>query len=168
MVSRNSHHAKPLLLLLCLALLALSPACRRVPAVIRNTVPGASGASMLETRVQISPGANQNNPVAVDLVLVSNQILFKELMKLSAKEWFEKRNQFQLDYPKETELSTRRWEWVPGQVVKLDRILVKIEITGGIIFANYFTPGTHRAVIDPRKKILIKLGEEDFTVQVLK
>lgn len=118
--------------------------------------------------MQISPLANQNNPVAIDLVLVSDKKLLKELKKLSAKEWFERRNQYQLDYPKEIELSTHRWEWVPGQAVKIDPVTVKIEINGGIIFANYFTPGAHRAVIDPRKNILIKLGEEDFTVEVLK
>lgn len=151
-----------------LMLAALAPACRRVPSVIRNTVPGASGESRLEARVQISAAANHNNPVAIDLVLVSDKKLLKELKKLSAKEWFEKRNQYQLDYPKEIELGTHRWEWVPGQAVKLEPMVVKIEISGGIIFANYFTPGAHRAVIDPRKNILIKLSEEEFTVEVLK
>jgi type VI secretion system protein len=157
-----------LLSLGCLALVAAAPACRRVPAVVRNTVPGASGESRLEARVQISTLANQNNPVAIDLVLVSDKKLLDELKKLSAKEWFEKRNQYRLDYPKETELSTHRWEWVPGQAVKIDPVPVKIEINGGIIFANYFTPGAHRAIINPRKNILIRLGEEDFTVEVLK
>ena len=152
----------------CLVLVALIPACRRVPAVIRNTVPGASGEVQLEARVQISRSANQNNPVAVDLVLVENTELLKELQKMSAKEWFEKRNEYQLSYPKEPGLSTWRWEWVPGQVVKLERTPVRIEVSGGIIFANYFTPGAHRAVINPRKPILIKLGEEDFTVEPLK
>lgn len=151
-----------------LLLVAAAPACRRVPAVIRNTVPGASGESSLEARVEISSAANHNNPVAVDLVLVSDKKLLKELKKLSAKEWFEKRNQYQLDYPKELELGTHRWEWTPGQRPKVEPMKVKIEINGGIIFANYFTPGAHRAVIDPRKKILIKLDEEDFTVEILK
>lgn len=152
----------------CLALVAAAPACRKVSTVVRSTVPGASGESRLEPRVEISESANQNNPVAIDLVLVSDKKLLDELKKLSAKEWFEKRNQYQLDYPKELELGTHRWEWVPGQVVKIAPVTVKFEITGGIIFANYFTPGAHRALINPRKNILIKLGEEDFTVQVLK
>ncbi|MBD0371096.1 MAG: hypothetical protein ICV60_09700 [Pyrinomonadaceae bacterium] len=157
-----------LLSLGCLALVALVPACRKVSTVVRSTVPGASGESRLEPRVEISTSANQNNPVAIDLVLVSDKKLLDELKKLSAKEWFEKRNQYQLDYPKELELSTHRWEWVPGQVVKIAPVTVKFEISGGIIFANYFTPGAHRALINPRKNILIKLGEEDFTVEVLK
>ena len=166
MVGMNSLQVRPLLFLL--ALLALVSSCRHVPKVIRNTVPGASGESKLVARVQISPAANNNNPVAVDLVLVSDSKLLKELKKLSAKEWFEKRNQYQLDYPKEVDLDNWRWEWVPGQVVKLDPMTVKLEINGAIIFANYFTPGPHRAIIDPRKPVLIKLGEEDLTVEMLK
>ncbi len=65
----------------------------------------ARGQSKLNVRVHIAPTANRNNPVAVDLVLVSNNKLLKELMKMSAKEWFERRHQIQLDYPKETDLA---------------------------------------------------------------
>jgi type VI secretion system protein len=119
-------------------------------------------------QVHIAKDANKNNPVAFDLVLVTDKKLLKELMKMSASEWFEKRDQVQLDYPKETELSTRRWEWVPGQLVKLDPIPVKLEIVGGIIFANYFTPGAHRAQIDPRKGLEVNFGVEDFIVRPLK
>lgn len=43
----------------------------------------------------------------------------------SAPEWFEKRHQVALDYPKETGLGAGRWEWVPGQQVKVDRVTVK-------------------------------------------
>lgn len=140
----------------------------KVPKAVRSRVPGASGNSKLEVKVHISPQANKNNPVAVDLVLVSDKKLLQELMKLSASEWFEKRHQFELDYPKETELNAGRWEWVPGQQVKLDRVPVKLEIVGGVVFANYFNAGTHRAPIDPRKGILITLGDENLCVQSLK
>ena len=151
-----------------MALLMWLPACKRVPAVVRNTVPGASGESKLDLRVDVAQQANNNNPIAVDLVLVSDKKLLKELLKLSAAEWFEKRHQFRLDYPKETGLNAGSWEWVPGQVVRLDRMTVKLEISGGIIFARYFTPGTHRAHIDPRKNLRLILEAEDFTVETLK
>lgn len=168
MLNRNSLLMRALLSSSVVALLLWLPACRRVPAVIRNTVPGASGESKLNLKVHVSPQANNNNPIAVDLVLVSDQNLFKELMKMPASEWFEKRNQIRLDYPKEKGLSAGSWEWVPGQVVQLDPMLVKLEITGGLIFARYFTPGTHRARIDPRKMTVVNLGAEEFTVQIVK
>lgn len=148
------------------ALMLLFTACPKVK--IPKKIPGTSGESKLDVKVHVSPAANNNNPVAVDLVLVSDKKLLQELMKMSASEWFEKRHQVALDYPKETGLNANRWEWVPGQQVKLDRVTVKYEVIGGVVFANYFNAGTHRAPVNPRKGILITLGDEDLCVQSLK
>ena len=147
------------------ALLFLT-ACPKVK--VPKKIPGTSGESKLDVKVHVSPKANNNNPVAVDLVLVSDKKLLQELMKMSASEWFEKRHQVALDYPKESGLTAGRWEWVPGQQVKVDRLTVKFEVVGGVIFANYFNAGAHRAPIDPRKGILVTLGEDSLCVQSLK
>lgn len=146
----------------------LFTACPKVPKAVRSKIPGASGNSKLDVKVHISPTANNNNPVAVDLVLVKDKKLLQELMKMSANDWFEKRHQVELDYPKETELDAGRWEWVPGQQVKLDSVPVNLDIAGGVVFANYFSAGTHRAPINPRKGIVITLGDENLCVQSLK
>jgi len=137
----------------------------KVPKAVRSTIPGASGESKLDVKVHVSPTANRNNPVAVDLVLVSDKKLLKELMKMSAKDWFAQKHQVELDYPKEKDLGAGSWEWVPGQTVKLDRFVVRLEIVGGVVFANYRTEGVHRAAIDPRKPFLLTLGEDDLCVQ---
>ena len=146
--------------------LLLLTACPKVQ--VPKKIPGTSGDSKLDVKVHVSPKANNNNPVAVDLVLVSNKKLLQELMKMSAQEWFEKRHQIELDYPKETGLAAGRWEWVPGQQVKVDQVTVKFETVGGVIFANYFNEGAHRAPKDPRKGILVTLGEDNLCVQSLK
>lgn len=157
------------LALFCCVALLLLPACKRVPSVIRNTVPGASGESKLEVQVRIAPDANKNNPVALDLVLVSDKKLLEEISKVTAKDWFEgKRAEFRNDNPKETVLDIKGWEWVPGQAVRLDRFTIKLEVVGGVVFANYLTPGAHRATIDPRKSVQINLDSEKFTVKTLK
>ena len=127
---------------------------------------GVHAQSRVNVTVHIAPNANQDNPTAVDLVLVSDKKLLKELTKMSAKEWFSQKHQIQLDYPKETDLSAGSWEWVPGQAVKLHRIPVRRAIAGGVIFANYLGEGVHRAVINPRKNFLLTLGEKNFCVQV--
>jgi type VI secretion system protein len=147
------------------ALLFLT-ACPKVK--VPKKIPGTSGESKLDVKVHVSPKANNNNPVAVDLVLVSDKKLLQELMKMPASEWFEKRGQFQLDYPKETGLFAGRWEWVPGQEVKVDQVTVKYEVIGGVVFANYFNAGAHRAPINPRKPILITLGDDNLCVQLLR
>jgi|SRR5688500_6483715 len=165
---QNEHSLRRSLLLSAgvVAMVLLFTACPKVK--VPKKIPGTSGASKLDVKVHVSSDANNNNPVAVDLVLVSDKKLLQELMKMSASEWFEKRHQVALDYPKETSLGAGRWEWVPGQQVKVDRVTVKFEVVGGVVFANYFNAGPHRAPIDPRKGILITLGEVDLCVQSLK
>jgi type VI secretion system protein len=129
-----------------------------------TALPAASAQSELKIKVEVSSQANDNNPVAFDLVLVKDGTLLEELKKISASEWFENQSQYRLDYPEETGLSAGSWEWVPGQVVVLETITVERGIVGGIVFANYSTPGKHRAVIDPRKSLAVILGVKDFTV----
>lgn len=166
MQSAHSLRRSLLLSAVAVAVMLLFTGCPKVK--IPKKIPGTSGDSKLDVKVHVSPAANNNNPVAVDLVLVSDKKLLQELMKMSASEWFEKRHQVALDYPKETSLGAGQWEWVPGQQVKVDRVTVKYEVVGGVVFANYFNAGTHRAPINPRKGILITLGEDDLCVQSLK
>ena len=142
MQTRHSFTRSLLVLAGGVAALLLLTACPKVQ--VPKKIPGTSGESKLDLKVHVSPKANNNNPVAVDLVLVSDKKLLQELMKMSASEWFEKRHQVQLDYPKETGLGAGRWEWVPGQEVKVDRVTVKFEVVGGVIFANYFNAGAHQ------------------------
>ena len=147
----------PRFLILAAGICALILLSACVPKAIRP-------ASKLAVRVEVSPEANNNSPVALDLVLVKSKKLLKELMKISASEWFAKRSQYRLDYPQETGLNSGSWEWVPGQVVQIDPLQFKDKFAGGLVFANYIAPGTHRAVINPSKPVVIKLGAEEITV----
>lgn len=128
----------------------------------------------LTVKVAIAAEANGNNPVAVDLVRVENKDLAKEISKLTAADWFQKRDQYIRDYPKPGVLTIESSEWVPGQPVSPLKIpeplslpipLVSTSPTT-LIFANYFTPGPHRATLEPHKIITIQLGADDLTVVV--
>ena len=138
--------------------------CPKGPKVITKRLPGGPKESKIEVSVRVAPNANGGNPVALDLLLVSDKELLKELQKLSAADWFEKRAQIILDHPKEGELSVRRWEWVPGQVVELDDVRVAPEVRAAVVYANYFSPGEHRAVLDPRRDVRLTLGESKLEV----
>jgi len=160
---------KALLSACVLAAAALFTACPKGPKVITQHVPGTAKESKLGVRVHVSPEANGGNPVALDLLLVSDKNLLKELLKMTATDWFAdggaRRNQFILDHPKEKGLVVRQWEWVPGQVIAPDNLTVPPDIKAAVVFANYFNPGEHRAVIDPRAKdILIELGENKLQI----
>jgi type VI secretion system protein len=143
---------------------AVFAGCPKGPKVITKRLPGGPKDSRIEVSVRVAPNANGGNPVALDLLLVSDKELLKELQKMSAADWFEKRAQFILDHPKESELWVGRWEWVPGQVVQLKDVTVASEVKAAVVYANYFSPGEHRAVLDPRRDVKLTLGESKIEV----
>lgn len=138
--------------------------CPKGPKVITGRLPGGPKTSKIEVSVRVAPNANGGNPVALDLLLVSDKELLKELQKLSAADWFEKRSQIILDHPKEGELKVMSREWVPGQVVELDDVRVAPEVRAAVVYANYFSPGEHRAVLDPHRDVRLTLGESKLEV----
>jgi type VI secretion system protein len=111
---------------------------------------------------------NANSPIAFDLVEANDKDLAKELSKMTAADWFQKRDQIKRDFPKQKSLSVQEWEWVPGQVVpniKFSRAHTPRLL---IAFANYNTPGPHRAKLDPKSPVLIQLQRDDFQLSPLK
>ena len=132
----------------------------------------------LRVKINAAQGVNQNSPVALDVLLIYDENLLKELQKLTAKEWFEKRVQMSRDNPKGVAFDSWEWEVAPGQdvspktlyvPVKTMLIYPKAKIKAGLIFANYATPGPHRASLVPEDEdIVIQLLEKEFTVEPLK
>ena len=163
---KNDRALMKALLSACVLLLPLLFAgCPKGPKVVTKRLPGTAKESKVDVRVRVSPTANGGNPVALDILLVSDKELLKELQKMSASDWFARREQIILDHPKEEQLVVLRREWVPGQVVEPARLVVKPEIRAGLVFANYFGPGEHRAVLDPRaRNIQINLEEDKLEV----
>ncbi len=117
--------------------------------------------------VTISEKANQSSPVALDLLMIADEELLDQLLKLTAKQWFERRDQIKKDYLKDSGLKTWEWEWVPGQAVPIIEIPLQPQAEGAIIFADYHTPGAHRFRIDPAEDILIYLDENDASVEIM-
>lgn len=118
----------------------------------------------LKLAVTISPEANQKSPVAVDLVMAYDPKFLEQIGKLTAKDWFAQREQFRLDFAEQYQ--AWEWEWVPGQQVPLQKLVFNPRrVKGTLLFANYLLPGTHRAKIDPLKRVTIRLGDETFTLR---
>lgn len=122
----------------------------------------------LKVQVFVAQRTNQDNPVAVDLLRVFDANLLTELLKMSASEWFEKRDQIKRDYPGKVGFESVEWEWTPGQSVPVLSLPLEPAARAGIIFANYFAKGAHRVRFDPNESIMINLLEDAFTVEPLK
>lgn len=117
-------------------------------------------------QLNVSPEANSNSPIPMDLVMVMDKKLVKELGKLAAKDWFDRRIQVQRDYPKQVEVLS--WEWVPGQHTGTISVDVNPKAEGAFLFARYQSTADNRAVVDLHAPIVVNLLEEGFTVQPLK
>lgn len=129
--------------------------------VVRKTTGLASGKLSLD--VTISPAANGNSPVAVDVLLIKDKTLLKTIQGMPAGEWFSKKAQMKPRIPKAFEI--REWEWVPGQMVgDVPPMAVGSDVKGVVLFAKYATPGPHMALIPSRGRVCISLNEQDFSI----
>lgn len=118
--------------------------------------------------VHIDNHANNDSPIAVDLVSVNDKDLAKDLAKMTASDWFQKRDQIREDNPKAAEVSIlKSWEWVPGQLIGTVQIPLKKKPRALLLFANYGTPGPHRAKIDPSNTQQVALNRDDLKVEPL-
>jgi type VI secretion system protein len=110
--------------------------------------------------------ANTNSPIAFDLVSVNDKDLAKQLSQMTAADWFQKRGQIKRDFPKESSIKVEEWEWVPGQVVPEISLPAHAPRTL-LAFANYSSPGPHRAKLDLKSRVLITFGRNDFELSPL-
>ncbi|MFQ5525120.1 MAG: hypothetical protein ACE5GX_02555 [Thermoanaerobaculia bacterium] len=121
--------------------------------------------------VELDSLLNHDFPLAVDFVVVYDKGLYEELGKLTAANWFEKREQYRSDNDPE-KLEVHSWQWVPPsdcppcdgpgpQVVKH-----RLGAQGGVLFANYFNAGDHRHLIEPLKSFALVLGETEARIEV--
>ena len=122
----------------------------------------------LKMYVNIAPDLNSDNPLPVDIVWVYDEDLLKKLLKISAKTWFEKKDQFKKDFPSNKAFEVWPWEWTPGQKITVKKIPIKAKSKGGIIFANYKKDGDHRARVDPAEDFQIDFSKESFVVKETK
>jgi len=111
-----------------------------------------------------APDANQNSPVAVDVVLVLDEAMLDRLAEIPAAKWFGARADLQKTYPQS--LSFRSWELVPGQTLRIPGSTFGTpRVAGVFIYANYATPGAHRLRVEDLKgPIVARFDIQGFDV----
>ncbi|HBM12821.1 MAG TPA: hypothetical protein DD390_09010 [Rhodospirillaceae bacterium] len=149
-------------LLLALALLPLT-AC--------GLVGGSSDPVFQMETVQLraSVDANATSATAVDMVFVYDPSVIDVLQAVPASDWFNRKRQFLLDYPKG--ISVMSWEIVPSSALPPwtvpDDMLSNDagdDATAAFVFADYLSPGAHRARLESGIGIRIDLARDDFTL----
>ncbi|OXJ22613.1 hypothetical protein CFB82_39775 [Burkholderia sp. HI2714] len=127
---------------------------------------GLSGekAKWSEVTFTASDDANNNSPVAVDVVLVSDPAMLARLAEMTASKWFSVRDDLVSTYPKN--LRYRSWEIVPSQHMGVSGDeFAGSRVAGAFVFANYRGPGAHRARIEHFSgRMVVQLDSNNLTV----
>lgn len=98
--------------------------------------------------------ANQNSPIAVDIVLVFEDDMLTRLVELPAAKWFAVRADLRKTFPKS--LSYRTWELVPGQTIQVPgESFGTPRVVGVLVYADYALPGAHRLRVETLKDALV-------------
>jgi len=153
------HYRPTRRLMLCLPALALA-GCG-----MGSLFSGGPSLTIDSVTLVAQPGSNRNRPVAVDLVLVKTEAAIDQIGALSAADWFHRKGQFQRDFPQG--MTIIGWEPVPALNLP-PRELTSEEKSGakaGFIFADYSTPGDHRARLESASAIRVTLRPDDFIVE---
>lgn len=119
---------------------------------------------MGDIQVLTDTGANLNTALELEIVLAQHPDALKKMSELTAAKWFELREDMRKTYPGGFE--SMKWELVPGQDLRLPSEQFKDKrALAVLVFANYLTPGEHRARIDSyREGAVIHLQARGFTV----
>ncbi len=112
-------------------------------------------------QVVATPHANHDSPVPVDVVLIKTKPLVPMVTGLSARQWFQERDQLVRDHP--GQIVYRSWQFVPGQVVDVRHLPFRNRKgVALVVFADYLSQGVHRLRVDPMKKFRLILNADGF------
>jgi NAD(P)-dependent dehydrogenase (short-subunit alcohol dehydrogenase family) len=84
---------------------------------------------------------------------------------MTAREWFQNREQTRKDHPGDEDFVAMGWEIVPGQSMPPQTLSFASGARGGLVFADYFSDGAHRARVDPHQNLRIHLRADDVAVE---
>ncbi|KAF1045347.1 hypothetical protein [Xylophilus sp.] len=115
-----------------------------------------------EVTLAAAPLANDNSPVAVDIVFALDDAMTDRLAELPAAKWFAARADLLKTYPKS--LSYRTWELVPGQTLRVaGDSFGSPRVAAVFVYADYVAPGAHRVRVESLKgPLLVRFEARSF------
>ncbi len=122
----------------------------------------------MDMKAKVSNKANYDSAIPIDFIFIFNDKAFDEIKKLSAYDWFLKKEQYYNDYAITDEIQILSYEFVPGQSFELHKFKPNRTPSSLIIFANYLISGDHRVVLKEYSKINIDFNENSFAVSLSK
>lgn len=141
------------------------PGCGYLGDVKRSIHSAVFGATAIVTptniRIVTDHETNFGYPITVDLAITNDTIVYSQLSKLRAAEWFVGKSDYLRQYPEA--LHVRSWEVVPGTVVQRDVPKHLNDVVGGLIFVDYVGVETHRLNVSGSRAVSLELRKDHFT-----
>lgn len=127
---------------------------------------GMSGekASWSALTLSASDDANNNSPVAVDVVLVTDDAMLARVAELPGSKWFASRASLAAAFPKS--LRYRSWEVVPGQRLEVPGDTFSgSRVKAAFVFASYPDAASHCVRVQTFSgRLAVQLDDRAFTV----
>ncbi len=113
--------------------------------------------------IMSSKDVNGGYPVALDLVVITDQKVFDALSVLRAAEWFAGKTDYVRQHQKA--LQVMSWEVVPKQeMMNISMPAFDSSTVGILVFADYLGDRTYRAIVKGQKNATVLLKRDDFEV----
>ncbi|CAG9252838.1 conserved hypothetical protein [Paraburkholderia unamae] len=127
---------------------------------------GMSGekAAWFTLTLAASNDANNNSPVAVDVVFVTDDAMLARVAELPGAKWFASRATLAAAFPKSIRYNS--WEVVPGQRLEIPGdALSGPRVKAAFVFASYPDPAAHCVRIETFSgRLVVQLDDHAFTV----
>lgn len=125
-----------------------------------------SGPPTIDTRevsFRVASDVNGDHPVETDIVYVLDPKLTDTLLATDARQWFSGKEKVLRDFPKGA--LVRHWEFAQGSRPVDQRVEgQESSAVAAFLFANYASPGSHRARLDPFERPVVKMLAADFLI----
>ena len=107
----------------------------------------------------IASNANANSPISLDIVILRDKDLNKEISKMDAATWFGAKGRCNYRGGPKAKVQFHSWEFVPGQMFRVD-VPVSIDAKAVVGFANYTVPGEHRVFLATSGSQSLQMNED--------
>ncbi|ECP4590133.1 T6SS protein Cts2N [Salmonella enterica subsp. enterica serovar Muenchen] len=114
-------------------------------------------------RIDTVPNANDNTPIAVDIVAITDASLISTIKVLSAAQWFNAKPQLLRDAP--GSLQVWSLELVPGShFISNENPLYGVPAKAIVLFARYRSEGEHRLWLDKMDSLRLLLLTDEAVI----
>lgn len=127
-------------------------------------VPQGSKLHWESLSMHVVAGANRDFPLAIDVVMVSDEALAQRLSTMSSREWFAARESLRKTNPETLDFDSL--EIAPGEsLMQSGKRWSGRRVFAALVFADYFAEGLHLARLESLKgRLHLEFGVTDFSV----